>query len=1287
MRKNFGEFWRNVLQYLQEEKFMRGIYKFYKERLIEISGKNRSLYSKNISKKFSYDIGAVIGDDKEQFQEFFDFVWKGKRRGFSLIDKEMKDKLFVNFGLDKKLKASFADQSGMSTEEKRLDNLKRERTKREESKKLLLGQVDALKNLKREIEEFAKETGRYEMFVGYPIVSGYIKGELQIKAPLILFPVVINIENDSTVTLEAKMDETVQLNKVLMLAYAKAHRLNIDNLIMEFDNLVDYRLKSVADVVKYLATFDIKIKYQEKDGMISYDSIREPGKSDGLRISNACVIGRFPLANSIYNDYTLLDKRKLSSDAIDQLLESRPAKKIKKPNTQLYTINDLDYAQENAIEKLNRFGNMVIYGPPGTGKSQTIVNIISDALCKNKRVLVVSQKKAALDVVFNRLKELNSKCMFITDAEKSKVAFYERAKQMHQQLVDGYKSQEDYEEAFQNIEESITEEVGTLENISNVLYSKTPFGLTGQELYSNSAKIGKNSADYEIYKKLTQNKDLMKLNFAEFYQAVRVIKEKNKCDLFYKYTHLKKANPIIDHIKPNLEIHTVNQIKTFVTNLLNKNIIPFDSTKYSHSRQLMAYLVENNLPDNTDIKPLVQMVSKVCNPKLHKNLNMSKVVFPLYPYFKSKVVKEEKALEENFKEAMVDIKEYVGNYKLLEKVLDQKGYVMTVDNILNGNHAYLRLLLNALNDYIEIRDVVVSLASATEHEKTILQFAYSMSKSLRNFKEIVDKLLEIRIYHEAITFEEKNKESLSKIIDFENIRNRILSLKNEQKSVASMICLDKFKQEYLDFYYANPENKNYLYQITKQQSLLPIRKMMDLYGDFLLRLFPCWLLSPESVSNIFPLTKNLFDIVLFDEASQVFIENTLPSIYRGKFIVVAGDAKQLRPTSTFMKRYMGNDSDEEIDLSTQAALEVESLLDLATSRYHSTNLTYHYRSRNEELINFSNYAFYDGKLQIAPNTTKNIGKKPIERIKVNGSWIGRRNQEEANAIVALLKKIIKNKRNKLSIGIITFNTEQEGAIEDAIDKECQKDSAFRDAYIKEQNRIDRGEDTSIFIKNLENVQGDERDIIIFSTGYARNEYGRVVAHFGPLSVEGGENRLNVAITRAKEKIYVVTSIEPEELQVEGTKNAGPKIFKKYLQYVRACSAGKKKEVKYILDSFKTNVEEKKLIVLNQFEAEIKAELEKLGYNVEENLGNTDYKLSLAVYDAKLDRYLLGIECDYTAYQSSDSVLERDVYRTKFLQSRGWKIARVWSRDWWLNKNKVISNLVKMIENSRKKYSN
>ena len=180
----------------------------------------------------------------------------------------------------------------------------------------------------------------------------------------------------------------------------------------------------------------------------------------------------------------------------------------------------------------------------------------------------------------------------------------------------------------------------------------------------------------------------------------------------------------------------------------------------------------------------------------------------------------------------------------------------------------------------------------------------------------------------------------------------------------------------------------------------------------------------------------------------------------------------------------------------------------------------------------------------------------------------------------------------------------------------------------------------------------------------------------------------MAITRAKEKIYVVTSIEPEELQVEGTKNAGPKIFKNYLKYVRAISNKKYKEASFILESFKPTLPQSNdVIVLNGLENEIKAELVKLGYDVETNLGNTDYKISLAVYDKKLDRYLLGIECDYTAFQSSDSILERDVYRNKFLSSRGWSIMRVWSRDWWLNKSRVIQNIVKTINNNKKKLEN
>ena len=1268
---------------------MKSIYKYYKERLIEISGKNRSLYSKNLSKKYAYDIGAIIGNDEKEFNDFYTFLWKGKRNSYALIRKDIKEKLFKNFNLEEKVKASFVDTAKLSVEEKRNENLRRERLKKEEMKKALTSQVTKLKSLKREVEEFAKETGRYEMFVGYPFVTGYVNKDLQIKAPLILFPVVINIEDDTTVSIEIKHDEFIQFNKVLMLAYAKEHRLNCDGLIMEFDNLIDYKLKNVQDVIDYLSAYGFKFEYDKsfEDGLISFDKIQEPSyRDEDLKLINSCVIGRFPLANAIYNDYSLLEKKRLSSDAIDQLLESKPAKKIKKIDERVFTINDLDYAQESAISKLNQYGNMVIYGPPGTGKSQTIVNIISDALCKNKKVLVVSQKKAALDVVFNRLKNLNSKCMFITDAEKNKVEFYERCNKMHQAIMENYRQPEgDSESEYEQVEENINKEIEELQVISDTLFTRTPFGLTLQEMYTNSDKIGKNSFDYTLYKLMLKNPDLMNMDYKRLYSTLRIIREKNKSSLYYRYIELKKNNPLIDHIKSDVDIHVINQMKTYLNGLIQKTIIPFDTAKHEHARQLMVYMLENDIEENSKLKPLVQMISKMDYPKLHTALNWSKVIFPLYPFVKHNLNMKEKEIQEKFEGTLNDIHSYISNYNLLEKVLDRKGYLMTVDNIINGNTVFLKLLLNALNDYVEIRDVNMSLQGLTDDERDILNFAYINSNSARQFREIISKLLQIRVYHETVTYEEKYKDKLSKIIDFENIRNRILSLKEDEKRISNSICIDKFKSEYIEHFNEDPENKNYLYQITKQQGLMPIRKMMDLYGDYLLKLFPCWLLSPESVSTIFPLKKNMFDIILFDEASQVFIENTLPTIYRGKYIVVAGDSKQLRPTATFMKRYLGNDNDDDIDLATAAALEVESLLDLATSRYNSTNLTYHYRSKNEELINFSNYAFYDGKLQIAPNISKNIGNKPIERIKVNGKWLGRKNQEEANAIVILLKKLIKNKKNKSSIGIITFNTEQEVAIEDAIDNECKKDSAFRDAYIREQNRKENGEDTSIFIKNLENVQGDERDIIIFSIGYARNEYGKVVAHFGPLSVEGGENRLNVAITRAKEKIYVVTSIEPEELMVEGTKNAGPKIFKSYLKYVRAISTKKYKEASFILDSFKPALPQSNdVIVLNQLENDIKEELVKLGYDVETNLGNTNYKISLAVYDKKLDRYLLGIECDYAAFNSSDSILERDVYRNKFLASRGWKIMRVWSRDWWLNKNKVISNIVKAINLNKKK---
>ena len=618
--------------------------------------------------------------------------------------------------------------------------------------------------------------------------------------------------------------------------------------------------------------------------------------------------------------------------------------------------------------------------------------------------------------------------------------------------------------------------------------------------------------------------------------------------------------------------------------------------------------------------------------------------------------------------------------------MTQDGYLSVIDNILRGNTAYIKLVYNALDNYIAFRDVDKLLRNLDQNKLNILNYAYSACKTFAGYKDIITKIPEMRIYHEVLKYESELRTELSSLVEFPNITSKIYKLKEDQLGVAYKLCSSKLSMEFDELKSTLKEYDDFYYQITKAQKFLPVRTAMEKYGRFIMTLFPCWLLSPENVSNLLPLEKDLFDIVIFDEASQVFIESTIPAIYRGRSIVVAGDEKQLRPSATFMKRYLGADPiEQQEDDTVQAALEVESLLDLAVARYESASLCYHYRSKNQELIDFSNAAFYSSSLQVAPNVSKNTKIRPIERHKVAGKWTDRKNQEEARKVIDLLKEIFATRKNNETVGVITFNSDQQSCISDLIDKECAKDAKFRSDMAVESHRIEDGEDHSIFVKNLENVQGDERDIIIFSIGYAQNEQGKLYTNFGSLSAEGGENRLNVAITRAKSRILVVTSIEPEELKVDASKNQGPRLLQKYLQYVRAVAEGRGDEVRAILSELNSgkNAPTGRLSNLMGVEEQIKEKLEKSGYKVDLAPGGPAGHISLAVYDPQSDRYLVGVELDKDAFGSSLSCLERDVYRLKFLEARGWNIIRVWCRDWWINPQKVIKTIASAADKAKK----
>lgn len=1262
----------------------KGIYTYYKERLVEIGGKNRCLYLKSVVKKNAYDVGKIFEGRDDKISELVDFLWNGKKFPLTVISKEETKEIVKNLSLPARTKKS-PDTVGMTPDQSEEVWLKYKKNLAEDSAQLVESEISKLKELSREVEEIEKETGRYELYIGYPFVFGSINQgatKTLVKAPLLLFPVKLDFHDD-TVEIRRNAAEKIQINRALVFAYAQAKRINIDELELEFDDLSQFR--GIRDVIDYLAAAKIRIDCTSSKQIYSYSRFKEPEPKGVLSVRYGALLARLSLSNSIYTDYTELEKKNLTNDAIIELLRNtggrteKMARRLDRErrrqrlraarlpkNERLYNIKMLDYSQSEVLRRVDEMGNMVIYGPPGTGKSQTIVNIITDAIAKNKKVLVVSQKKAALDVVHSRLGTLGEKAIYINDEGKQRREFYERCFDAHQKdeteaLVDFSALEAEYGE----LEEKIRKERKTLDDIHSLLNGKRPFGLSLSEMYGSSYILQKNSSEYSVYLRMAEKNGITRLDYKALSDALFAIKADNLGQMYYDFITAKEKNPLIDCMLADLDITTLGEVKAALETAGRTRRGFFNISRYPYTRQVLANY--SRLDTQSGISAVVNFEARFDRGGLSRG-------------------KFKKLTEEKIRETMEAITDYVKEYDCLNRVMTRDGYISVIDNVLRGNTSYVKLVHEALDNYISLRDVSRLIGSLDKNMLEILNFAYSESKSYQNFKDIIDKLPVLRIYHEILKYEEECKDELAKIVDFPNITSKIYKLKEAQLSVAQRLVAGKNSTAYRKLYEEAENAKDYLYQISKEQKFWPIRKTMELYSDFIVTLFPCWLLSPENVSALLPLKRNMFDIVIFDEASQVFIESTIPTIYRGKNIVVAGDSKQLRPSSTFMKRYLGADPDLQDDPSVQAALEVDSLLDLAVARYESANLNYHYRSRYEELINFSNAAFYSSHLQIAPNTKRTLGNPPIERIKVAGKWINRTNPVEAERIVDLLSEIFKTRKESESIGIITFNSDQQSCIADAIDQRARHDSDFRSFIAQEKYRLDGGEDTSLFVKNLENVQGDERDIIIFSIGYAENEQGRIYTNFGSLSADGGENRLNVAITRAKSKIYVVTSIEPEQLKVDDSKNAGPKLLREYLAYVRAVSEGDEPHVKSILQGLDGSDSSQSAPVYGtkQIELEMKERLEKAGYRVELGLGNRNTRISLALFDDDSDKYLVGVELEKDAYLSSESAMERDVFKPKFLESRGWSIMRVWSRDWWLSPQKVVKAISALAEKNRKK---
>lgn len=440
-----------------------------------------------------------------------------------------------------------------------------------------------------------------------------------------------------------------------------------------------------------------------------------------------------------------------------------------------------------------------------------------------------------------------------------------------------------------------------------------------------------------------------------------------------------------------------------------------------------------------------------------------------------------------------------------------------------------------------------------------------------------------------------------------------------------------------------------------------IRRLFEQIPNLLPRLCPCMLMSPISAAQYLDPAREPFDLVVFDEASQLPTCKAVGALARGRSAVVVGDPKQMPPTSFFAVNVTDEDNLDCEDL--------ESVLDDCIALgMPQTHLLWHYRSRHESLIAFSNEKFYENRLYTFPSADDRESK--VKLVHVDGVFDRgrtRQNRAEAEAVVEELKRRCRDAElSKLSVGIVTFNISQQNLIDDLLNEACKSDAEL-DAWAYDSEE-------PVFIKNLENVQGDERDAILFSIGYGPDESGKVHMNFGPLNREGGWRRLNVAITRSRCEMLVFATIEPEQIDLTKSSSAGAAALKDFLEYARGRRPPRSEGASTGGAADKEGVAKA-----------VCAALKDNGIETQLAIGRSGYRVDIGVLDPENEgSYMLGILLDGESYGSSKTTRDREIAQTSVLRGLGWNVMRVWTMDWWDNGGREIKRILAEIERIKQK---
>ena len=854
----------------------------------------------------------------------------------------------------------------------------------------------------------------------------------------------------------------------------------------------------------------------------------------------------------------------------------------------LYCPMSADSSQMTAVLYSELGKSFVLHGPPGTGKSQTITNIIADNLAKGRRVLFVSEKKAALDVVYRRLASIGL-APFCLELHSNKADKANVMRQFAEAMdVKPSRNPAHWSTTCANVASSVRE----LGAYVRDLHASCANGMSA---YDCLAKHIEKHPQADASLIALKAADALHESLAELGEVVRALADEWKGVDKTDYDALKLV--YTDDWSPEWEELVGCHADAFL----------------------------EALSEPVKIKRMLKVVWQCAVSAFKRTIR-----YPLSQGF-----------GDEQRDRIQAVRDHLGGLRLV------MSYRV---NRCKAVKAKCRKFVEALECGRFACDEAVRVFEDSCAEKT-LNTLISRSKALSAFAGVKqeERITRFRELDQAYTT---------------SVQKMIVAMLSKRRDAIEHPAAVKDKEGKTVQPEMDAELKRQMAilrrECEKKKRFMPPRKLLGETKSLAMQLKPCFLMSPLSVAQYLPVEGDLFDLVVFDEASQMTVWDAVGVIARGKQLIVVGDPKQLPPTNFFVK----GDVKEEEREDDPATEDLESILDECLANgLHSTYLNWHYRSRHESLIAFSNRHYYEDRLNTFPAAVMS-DKLGVSFRYVDGALYDHSthtNRREAEALVDFLfARLADPAERKRSWGVITFSVAQQRLVEDLIEEKGVGVDWAPDFF-------DDSKPDAFIVKNLENVQGDERDVIIFSIAYAPDDQGRFAMSFGPVNRLGGERRLNVAITRAREQVVIFASVRGADIHAERTNSVGVKHLKALLEYAETGHLEGD-----VVKAEKTEVTGIRKLVCDCLSAN--------GYAFETDVGMSSYPVDIAVRDPKdANRFILGIECDGPKYAAQRTVRDRDILRSDVLGQLGWNIFRAWSVDWAFDHERIKSRLLKRIE--------